>query len=327
VTPIRPGIASPALQSAPDAELLRGGTVAGPPEGGPHVASSLERGTYEARAGCAPPARSVARAGQGRLRVERSGSRSVVTRAYATSPLRLLTPSNHGSASWIYTSSYGGGFVDGDCLDVEVEIGRGAAAYLSTQAATKVYRSPSGTRATLHARVDEDALFVLAPDPVVCFAGARYRQEQRFEIAPGAGLIVIDAIVSGRHAAGERWAFLEYHSLIEVTIGGRMAAYDPVALRAADGPLAARLGRFEVLATAVLAGAALRDETTQVIAACSREPLARRGDLVMAASPLGQDGCIVRLGATSTELLARALRGLLHFLPSRLDDDPWRRKW
>jgi urease accessory protein len=241
--------------------------------------------------------------------------------------LRLLTPANHGSASWVYTSSYGGGFVDGDRLDLEVEVTRGAAAYLSTQAATKVYRSPSGTHATLQARVDEDALFILAPDPVVCFAGARYRQEQRFAIAPGAGLVVLDAIVSGRHAAGERWAFLEYQSLIELSIGGRMAIHDPIALRAADGNLAGRLGRFEVLATVVIAGTLLRDETVDVLAACGREPLSRRADLVMAASPLGQDGCIVRLGATSTEQLTHRLRALLHFLPSRLDDDPWRRKW
>ena len=29
-------------------------------------------------------------------------------------PLRLLTPANHGHAAWVYTSSYGGGLVDGD---------------------------------------------------------------------------------------------------------------------------------------------------------------------------------------------------------------------
>lgn len=314
MTPARPGIAPQALQSTPGADFLRGGEVTGPPEGGPHV-SALEGSP------------SVARAGQGRLCVSRVGARSVVTRAYATSPLRLLTPTNHGSASWVYTSSYGGGFVDGDRLDLEVEVTRGAAAYLSTQAAAKVYRSPSGTRATLQARVDEDALFVLAPDPVVCFAGARYRQEQRFAIALSAGLVVLDAVVSGRYAAGERWAFLEYQSLIEVTIGGRLAVYDPIALRAADGNLAERLGRFEVLATAVLAGGALRDESAQVLAACAQEPLAHRADLIVAASPLGPDGCIVRIGATSTEQLARTLRALLHFLPSRLDDDPWSRKW
>src|SRR5687768_4572798 len=83
--------------------------------------------------------------GRGRLRVVRAGGRSVVTRAYATSPLRLLTPANHGSAAWIYTSSYGGGFVDGDRVELDVEVAEGAAAFVSTQAATKVYRSPNGT--------------------------------------------------------------------------------------------------------------------------------------------------------------------------------------
>lgn len=293
-----------------DAARLRGGEGGRPPEGGPSLASA-----------------SVARAGQGRLCVARVGSRSVVTRAYATSPLRLLTPANHGPAAWIYTSSYGGGFVDGDHLDIDVDVQRGAAAFLSTQSATKVYRSPTGTRSTLRADVGEDALLVLAPDPVVCFANARYRQEQRFSIASSAGLVVVDTVVSGRHAAGERWAFLEYRSLIEITIGGRMAVHDPVALRAADGDLAQRLGRFDVLATVVLAGAALRAEAAQLLERVASQAMERRAELILAASPLGPDGCILRLGATSTEQTARAIRALLHFLPSRLDDDPWRRKW
>src|SRR6266508_3728405 len=110
------------------------------------------------------------------LTVTRSGGRSLVHGAYATSPLRLLTPSNHGRAAWVYTSSYGGGLVDGDRIAIDVDVTSGATAFVSTQASTKVYRSPNGTTATLHGRVGPGALLVMAPDPVVCFADARYRQ-------------------------------------------------------------------------------------------------------------------------------------------------------
>src|SRR5262245_60409912 len=72
----------------------------------------------------------IASAGPGRafLAVTRRDRRSVVTRAFARSPLRLLTPANHGHAAWVYTSSYGGGLVDGDRLAVDVEVKPGAAA-------------------------------------------------------------------------------------------------------------------------------------------------------------------------------------------------------
>ena len=63
-----------------------------------------------------------ARPGTGFLDVARVERRSVVRRAFATSPLRLLTPKNHGSAAWVYASSYGGGLLGGDQADVAHEL-------------------------------------------------------------------------------------------------------------------------------------------------------------------------------------------------------------
>jgi urease accessory protein len=265
--------------------------------------------------------------GQGFLDVDRHGARSVVTRAFATSPLRLLTPRNRGAAAWIYTSSYGGGLVDGDRLDISIDVRAGAAAFVSSQASTKVYRSPRGTSSELRGRVGPGALLIVAPDPVVCFAGARYRQAQRFQVADGGALIVVDTLLSGRRAAGERWAFCEYRSLIEVTAGERLLLHDALALRQSDGALAPRLGRFNVLALAVLVGQPLRGEAETLVARFAAQPVGRRADELIAAAPLRNDGCIVRVAGTSSEGVGRTLRGLLQSVPERLGDDPWTRKW
>jgi urease accessory protein len=265
--------------------------------------------------------------GCGALGVMRSGGKSVIGRAYATSPLRLLTPGNHGRAAWIYTSSHGGGLVDGDHIVLEIEIGEDAAAFVSTQASTKIYRSPRGTSAELRARVAPDGLLVVAPDPVVCFARSRYRQMQRFDLADRAALVLLDWISSGRHAAGERWAFDEYHGQIVVRLDGKLIVHDALALRAADGDLAGRLGRFDVLAVAVLAGAALRTVAASIISRVSRGAVVRRSDDLVAASPIGDDGCVIRIAGCSVEHVGRTIRELLGFLPAMLGDDPWTRKW
>ena len=274
-----------------------------------------------------PSTGTVAAPGLGRIEVTRCGSRSVVTRAFATSPLRLLTPVNHGHAAWIYSSSYGGGLVDGDRIELDVTVRQGADAFISTQASTKVYRSPRGTSGELRGRVEPGGLLIVAPDPVVCFAGAHYRQVQRFQVDEGAALVVLDCVLSGRRAAGERWAFGEYRSLIEVTRGNRLLVHDAVALRAADGDLRARLGRFDALAVAVIAGQALRGEAERLLTTASTQPVGRHADQLIAASPLGNDGCILRIAGTSAERVASTLRESLAFIPKRLGDDPWRRKW
>jgi urease accessory protein len=265
--------------------------------------------------------------GRGQLDIVRRTDRSIVTRAFARSPLRLLIPSNHGRAAWIYTSHYGGGLVDGDQVQLEISIGRHAAAFLSTQASTKVYRSPHGTSALLHARIDSDGLLIVAPDPVVCFADARYRQVQRFHVAERGALVVLDWLAAGRCAAGERWAFSEYRSLLEVTLDRRRLVYDAIALRQADGPLRTRMGRFAVLAVAIVIGDMFAAEAAKLLSECNDEPVRRRPDQLVSACALGEAGCLLRVAGPSVESVGRTLRRALAFIPRTLGDDPWGRKF
>ena len=270
----------------------------------------------------------VSGAGRGELAVSRGADgRSRATRVYATSPLRMLTPVNHGHAAWVYMSSYGGGLVDGDRVSLDVSVERGATAFLSTQASTKVYRSQHGTASRLDAHLADDALLVFAPDPVVCFAGARYRQWQRITLEPRGSLVLVDWVTSGRRAAGERWQFEEYTAHTEVAAAGRCGLYDTLSLRAAHGPLDARLGRFDVLALVVIAGERLDAQARLVAARVEQTPVVRRAEAVMSAAPLRTGGCAVRIAGPSVEQVGRIIERVLEFLPPLLGDNPWARKW
>jgi urease accessory protein len=142
-----------------------------------------------------------ARPGTGFLDIARVGPRSVVLRAYATSPLRLLTPRNHGAAAWVYASSYGGGLLGGDALRLRLNIGAEASAFVSSQASTKIYRSgDSSSSSHLTADVAAGGHLVLWPDPVVCYAGSAFRQTQRIDLAHNAALVLVDTVSSGRRA-------------------------------------------------------------------------------------------------------------------------------
>ena len=250
-----------------------------------------------------------------------------MSRAFATSPLRLLTPRNHGHAAWIYTSSHGGGLVDGDDIAMRASIGAGATAFLSTQSATKVYRSPRGTRTTLEADVGDNALLVVAPDAVICFADSRYRQTQRINLGVGGALVLVDWVTSGRRESGERWAFDEYVSRTVVHLEGRLVIHDALALRASDGPMADRFGSCDVLAAAILVGRGLAPEIERIDARVRDEPVKRRADRLIAAAPVGDAGCVVRIAGGTVEDIDDTLRDLLAFVPGRLGDSPWARKW
>lgn len=266
--------------------------------------------------------------GRGSLEVRtRLDGRSVVCRAFAASPLRLLTPANHGRAAWVFTSSFGGGLVDGDRVELDVLVGEGASAYLSTQSSTKVYRSARGTTTALRARVAAGGTLVVMPDPVVCFAQSRYTQMQRFDVESSSRLIVVDWLSAGRAASGERWQFDNYVATLQVAVDGQLAVHDALALRAADGSIAARLERFDVLAVAVVIGEKLRATSAAIVERVGQSPVTRRGDLIVAAAPVGSHGCLLRVAGRSVEQVGIALREHLAIVPSMLGDNPWARKW
>jgi urease accessory protein len=250
-----------------------------------------------------------------------------VSRAFAASPLRLLTPRSHGGAAWVYTGSYGGGLVDTDCLKLTLVVGPGARAFLSTQASTKVYRSPSGTRVDLTARVSAGGLLVVWPDPVVCFAGSRFEQRQDFELAPGSALALVDWMTSGRRESGERWEFDQYASRLTARCEGTLVLRDALSLSPDDGDLAVRMGRLDVLATAVVLGRRFAANVAHVLEGISSLPVNRTADLLCAAAPLREVGCIVRIAGRSVEHVGGILRETLSFVPGLLGDDPWTRKW
>jgi urease accessory protein len=269
---------------------------------------------------------------RGAVVIARGPRGSTVTRAYAESPLKWLTPANHGDAAWLFAASYGGGLVGGDRLAIDVDVQAGAAAFLSTQASTKVYRSSAGASTRLIASAGAGALLVSLPDPVVCFAGSDYRQTQAFTIDPSAGLIALDWMTSGRRGSGERWAFDAYASTTTLRVGGRLVLHDAVRLSAVDGDLAARAGRIDVLAAVIVAGERLACAAASVLATVAAMPVERRGAVLMSAAPLpGQPsappGCVLRVAGTEVESVRRTLRDLLAFVPGLLGDDPWARKW
>jgi len=214
----------------------------------------------------------------------------------------------------------------GDDVVLEDYVREGANAYLSTQAATKVYRSTASTSVALRAAIARDATLIAVPDPVMCFAGSSYRQDQRFELDEAGSLVFVDWLSSGRHATGERWQFRRYESRVMIRRSGRPIVYDAVLLSPEHGDLAERVGRFESLIVAILIGPAVATAAADVLARVEQQPLDRRARLVVSASRV-DGGCLLKIVGESVEQTGSTLRELLGFVPSLLGDDPWARKW
>lgn len=258
------------------------------------------------------------------LEVGQVEGRSVVLSAHSMAPVRLLNPSNHGHAAWVFQSSYGGGFVANDEVRLEVSVLAGASLFLSSQASSKVYREASG-RFALSAQILDGGVLVLWPDPVVCFAGSSFEQVFRGELVGTAGLVLVDVVTSGRMARGERWQFERYRSRLEVAIDGVPQLGEAALWSQAQGDLAARMGQVDALATVVIAGEGVRAVADAVEGAVNSASLASNVRLV--ASRRGST-LVVKGSANDSMALTARLRELLGpAVAAMLGDDPLRRKW
>jgi urease accessory protein len=266
-------------------------------------------------------------AGTAHLTFARCGEETILTRSFATSPVKILATKRGRAACWIYAATLGGGLVGGDRVRVTANVGTGAYALITTQASTKVYRSQKRASQSMHATLDRGALLVVLPDPVVCFSGADFTQTQRYDLRGDASLVVLDWMTSGRHEAGERWAFSRYESRLAILRDDREILSDALVLEHDLDSVAERMARFEVLLTAVLTGPLVAESAASILKHANQCSITKRADLILSASALRDGGTLVRMAGVSVEQVGRALRDSFIFLRPLLGDDPWSRKW
>jgi urease accessory protein len=275
-----------------------------------------------------PPEPSARRSpGSGRVVVGIADGASAILSCAAQAPLHLFTPRARGRAPWIVAATLGGGLVAGDAVALELEVGPGATALLGTQAHTKVFRSDGAWASQdLVAHVAAGATLAVLPEPASLFAGARYRQAQRFVLAPDASLLVLDAVTHGRAARGEAWAMEAYLSRTTVESGGRVALADAVRLVRGEGPpVARRMAGVALHASAVLVGPAFADGAAAIGAELARAPAGEVAGVLAAASPIA-GGVLLRLASATVDAGLLFLRARLAFSASLLDGDPFARR-
>src|SRR2546428_8021913 len=122
----------------------------------------------------AEPLPGVGRDGALSLRLERRGARTVVAGCRWTLPLQVLAPvALDDAAAIVSVLNPTGGLVGGDRLAIDVGVGAGAHACLTTPSATKVYRTVTGPAAqTGRLTLAPGARLDGGPDPTIPFAGA-----------------------------------------------------------------------------------------------------------------------------------------------------------
>lgn len=246
----------------------------------------------------------VGRDGRLALAFERRGARTILARCGYTLPLQVLAPmALDDPAAVVSILNPTGGLMGGDTLQIEVDVGPGAHACLTTPSATKVYRAdstPASQRVAL--RVAAGGRLEWVPDHTIPFAGAAVRQVLGADVGEGGALVVVEAFAAGRVARGEAWQFALLDSTLSIGDGSGPVLHDRFILRE-GGPrgLGITEQRSYFATMAVVADVGVTAFVERVAA------LDGDADADVGAARLSRRGAVVRCLAADAPALARAV--------------------
>lgn len=134
-----------------------------------------------------------------RLGFVRGGGSSVLAEQHVPYPFHITRPfrlyPQRPDLITLYLQSASGGLYRGDHLGLDIAMGPGSAAHITTQAATVVHRSADQpARQDTRIRVGTDAFLHCVPDPLILFPDAALAASTRVVLEPGACAVVSESI-------------------------------------------------------------------------------------------------------------------------------------
>ena len=159
--------------------------------------------------------------GQLRLSVAAREGRSYAARQFHEGALRIMRPhylDDSGQVTYTVINP-GGAYFGADTYLMDVELAEGASLALTTQSATKVYRTPQGPASQhLSVRLGPGSVLEYIPDQLIVYRGGSYLQKTLVEMDPTASLLLAEVVTPGWSPSGESFAYDELRMRTEVRV-------------------------------------------------------------------------------------------------------------
>jgi len=161
-----------------------------------------------------------------RLRAEaRENGRTVLAGQSFRAPFHVGKAywDEEGAALRVQVVNPTAGILEGDKLETEVMVGRGAALLVTTPSASRVFHMRSGEAvASQRFSVEEGGWLEFLPEPLVPHNASSFRQVTEIDVAEGGEIAFADLLMPGRIARGETWAWSRLQLELSVRVGGEL---------------------------------------------------------------------------------------------------------
>lgn len=217
----------------------------------------------------------------------------------------------------IYLLHVGGGYVGGDHYKACITAKEDAHVCLTTQAATKVYRTPhEPVFQETELFLKKGAVVEYLPDPLILYEGARFIQETTVHMEEKATFFISDIITPGWSPDGQTFKYHSVRSKLKIYRKNQLMVFDHLFLSPHEDIHAimkmegyTHFGSFLAIAEGII---------DSVIDELYDEVISKEQDGCIGISKLAINGCAIRILGNDTKTLERIINRCFQFLRKRL---------
>ncbi len=167
------------------------------------------------------------------LELENKDGKTAAKHVYFQGALKVMRPiylDDSGQVCY-YLLNPGGGYVDGDEYEMKFVVHERAKATLTTQSATKIYKTPTKPVVQItEISLKENSFLEFLVDPLIAYSQAKYKQKTVIQMDKSASLLYTDLLTPGWSKTGKRFDYDWLQLKNEIYVDGELAVYDHVKL-------------------------------------------------------------------------------------------------
>jgi len=170
------------------------------------------------------------------LEISNINGKSSVTSSKIFRPLKIFNLEKNKACHLIF-SNYGGGFIEGDHIDLSIHCEAGTISAFSSQANTRIYRSEQGkaSKQTIKGTIGDNAFVVFMGDPIVPHQKSIFEQQLHWTLGKDAVLLLVDWFEGGRILNGERFEFESFFTELKIESNGIPIVWDRFKMNPTEG--------------------------------------------------------------------------------------------
>lgn len=163
------------------------------------------------------------------LAVEKKRDKTIAQDVYFYGAFKLMSPFylQNDSQACYYIMNPGGGYVNGDRYKIDIELSNQAELLLTTQSATKIYKTPTKpVIQEININLKDGSLLEYLPDPIIGYKNSKYKQNTVVHMEKGTCFVATDIITPGWSAEGDKFSYDLLDLKMQVYLEERVVVLD-----------------------------------------------------------------------------------------------------